>query len=213
VALAPTSRLVSALIVPLVLSGGHVWVNTARPVSRAAAAPPSVTVATDKSTYGRSESIHLAVRNDLSTTVYVETGHSSCSVVGVQRRADGQWLPEAICPPTRVVAFLPVAPGGALAAVLGLAARPPDIQGPIVGGPTAPGVNLRDLRTVPVEPPAPLSGPIRERTQGILPPGSGPGAPGGGLDPGTYRFELKVRIGSPDGPSEVTHSEEFVVTQ
>src|SRR3989442_8999742 len=197
------SRLVAALAVPLVLSGGLV-------LSRAAAAPATVTVATDKSTYRRGEAIHVTVRNDTPTIVYVETGHSSCSVVGIQRRAAGRWLPEGICPPSGVVAFLPVAPGSALTAVLEPAPLP-DIQGPIVGEPTTPGVSTQDLRTLPAQPPTPPSGPLRERTQGILPPGSGPGVPSGGLAPGTYRLELKVRIGSIHGPSEVTHSEEFVV--
>jgi hypothetical protein len=203
VAPAPNPRLVSALIVPLVLSGVHVQVDTA--------ASPSVTVATDKSTYRRGESIHLTLRNDLPTTVYVETDQSSGSGIVVQAQVDGRWLPEAA--PGEMVAFIPVVPGGALAVVLGLAAPPPSIQGPIVGGPNAPGVNLQDLRTVPVEPPAPLSGPIRERTQGVLPPESRPGPSRGGLDPGTYRLKIKVRIGSPDGPSEIRHSEEFVVKQ
>ena len=201
----------SAFAVPIVLSGGLALLDTTRPISRAGAAPPSITVATDKSTYRRGEAIRVTVRNDTPTIVYVETGHSSCSVVGIQRRADGQWRPERVCPLLGVEAFLPVAPGGALTAVLGPTAPPPEIQGPIVGEPTTPGVNTRDLRTLPAEPPTPPSGPLRERTQGILPPGSGPGVPSGGLAPGTYRLELKVRIGSIHGPSEVTHSEEFVV--
>src|SRR5262249_10176172 len=130
---------------------------------------------------------------------------ASC-VVGLYRLTAGEWMPESLCPQARVTAFLLLAPGGVLLAVLG-AAAPPDIQGPIVGGPTTPGVSTQDLRTLPVEPSLP-PGTIRERTQGILEPESGLGTASGLLTPGTYRLELKAMLGSIGGRKEVTPSKE-----
>ena len=179
-------------------------------MARASEPSPSVTIATDKLIYRRGEPIQVTIRNDSATVVYFEANHASC-VVGIYRLTAGEWIPEGICPQTRGTAFLLLAPGGVLIAVLG-AIAPPDIQGPIVGGPTTPDVSTQDLRTLPVEPPLP-SGPSRERTQGILEPESGLGTASGLLAPGTYRLELKVMLGSIAGRKEVTHSQEFVVIQ
>ena len=148
-----------------------------QPTSRAPAAQPSVTVATDKSTYRRGEAIHVTVRNDGSAIVYVETDYSSCSVVGIQRRAAGRWRREGTCPPT--VAFLPVAAGDTLTTVLGPAPPPPGIQGPIVGEPARPGVNAQDLRTLPPAPPTSRPDPFASarRASLLLGPAISPAVP------------------------------------
>jgi hypothetical protein len=193
------------------LSEGSAFFEATPSLSRAAELSPRVTIATDNQIYRRDQPIHVTIRNGLDTIVYIEANHAPCVVGAIYRRTNGQWVPEDICPHAKFGAFLLVAPGGVLTAVLGVAASP-DMQGPIVGGPTTPGVSRKDLRTLPVQPPLP-SGPTRERTQGILEPGSDPRTAGGLLAPGTYRLELTVMIGSITGRKEVAHSEEFVVIQ
>ena len=100
-------------------------------LSRAPEPPPRVTIATDKPIYRRGEPIHITVRNTLATEVYIEAHHAAC-IVGLYQLTAGEWLLEDIYPQARVTAFLLLAPGGVLLAVLGAAALP-DIQGPIVG--------------------------------------------------------------------------------
>jgi hypothetical protein len=167
-----------------------------------------VTIATDSRVYRTDQPIHVTIRNDLDTIVYLRPANTPCGVA-IYRRADGQWIPTDICLSSTSRLTRHIAPGGILTSALGVTTRA-EVRGPVVGKPITPGVSDRDLRTLPVQPPAP-PGSVRERTQGILEPGSEPGSGMGFLPPGTYRLELTVTIGTPTGRQEVIRSEEFVV--
>jgi hypothetical protein len=194
----------------LCLSGRSGCFDAAPSLARAGELSSRVTIATDSQIYRRDQPIHVTVRNNRDAVVYIQATHAPCVVAAIYRRANGQWIREDLCPPATSGPLLRVAPGGALTAALGVTASP-EIQGPIVGGPVTPGVSQRDVRTLPVQPPVP-PGPIRERTQGILEPGSKPTRPAGGLlPPGTYRLELTAIMGGLSGRKEVIHSGEFVV--
>ena len=198
-----------ALACMLCLSGAVVLFDTRFP-SQAAEPLPNVTIATDKAVYRRGQPIEVTIRNNLATAIYVPAHQASC-VIALYRLKAGEWMSEDTSHQAKVTALLVLAPESALIAVIG-AGAPPEIEGPIVGGSTTPGVNAHDLRTLPVDPSRPLV-PSRERTQGVLAPESAAGTGSDLLPLGTYRLELQVIIGSTVGRKEVARSREFLVIQ
>jgi|SRR5918992_3476369 hypothetical protein len=162
-----------------------------------------VQVMLEKSSYLQGEPIRVSIGNGLSSAIYAPPNQQYCAVVTVQRREGDQWLDEGSCPKGGVSSYT-------------IAAQS-QVNGPLIGGPSAPHVFDKDLRELPTQEPG--KGPAREVPQGILPPGATSSSGGGlsalegNLSPGTYRIKLSFAEGSISGPVQTVYSDEFVVTQ
>lgn len=83
------------------------------PASRSKAGGQPITdvrVTTDRQTYRRGEKILVTIVNDLSVTIYAQTGQTYCTTVAVQRKTDSKWQMEGRCAAGAPPGFISIPP-------------------------------------------------------------------------------------------------------
>jgi hypothetical protein len=74
----------------------------------------SVSISTNRATYGPNDAMAVTVRNGLSTPIYAMDTLASCSILALQYQANGAWQPSQVaqCPQKRPTRQVKIDAGG-----------------------------------------------------------------------------------------------------
>jgi hypothetical protein len=177
---------------------------------------PGVAISTDKQRYRIGEPIWVSIKNARQDTVYLPAGSNMCSIVGVYRLEDGQWVAQDRCPTSAALAKVPIPKGSQIRGILGHGKASDYMVGPIVGPVTAPQTFEGDVKDLPKVPPWQPGDPTWEVPRGrLLPNDRRPpfDALASRLGEGRYQIRTGYTIGPAPGSAEKVVAAEFQISR